>query len=81
MSKCEIRVKDNGSLKIKGDFVIIDMDGNEFDLGGRTEVSLCRCGLSKNKPFCDSSHKNGAFESTVRAFALPPPIPRDQPKQ
>jgi CDGSH-type Zn-finger protein len=81
MSRCEIRVKDNGSLKIKGDFVILDMDGKEFDLSGRTEISLCRCGLSKNKPFCDSSHKNGAFDSQVRAFALPPPILKDQPKQ
>lgn len=77
MCRCEIRVKDNGSLKVKGDFVILDMDGNEFDLSGRAEVSLCRCGLSKNKPFCDSSHRAGAFESKVRAFKLAPPIPKD----
>jgi CDGSH-type Zn-finger protein len=81
MGRCEIIVKDNGSLKIKGDFVIFDIDGKEFDLSGRTEISLCRCGLSQNKPFCDSSHKNGAFESRVRAFTLPPPIPKDRPAQ
>jgi len=81
MGKCEIIVRDNGSLRVKGDFVILDMDGKEFDLSGRTEISLCRCGHSGNKPFCDGSHKNGVFDSKVRAFILPPPIPKDQPKQ
>jgi CDGSH-type Zn-finger protein len=81
MGKCEIIVKDNGSLKVRGDFVILDIDGNEFDLSGRTEISLCRCGLSKNKPFCDSSHRNGAFESQVRAFKMPPPVPKVPPQK
>jgi len=71
MSNTTIKVNNNGSLRIEGDFQITDKDGNVYDLGGRTVVSLCRCGRSANKPFCDSSHK-GHFEHDAVAFALPP---------
>jgi len=71
MSNTTIKVNNNGSLRIEGDFQITDKDGNVYDLGGRTVVSLCRCGRSANKPFCDSSHK-GHFEHEAVAFVLPP---------
>ncbi len=71
MSKTKLTVLSNGSLKVQGDFVIVDKDGNEYDLGGRDLVSLCRCGLSQNKPFCDGSHRKH-FEHNAEAFALPP---------
>lgn len=71
MSKTKLTVLSNGSLKVQGDFEIVDKDGNVYDLGGRDLVSLCRCGLSKNKPFCDGSHRNH-FEHTAEAFDLPP---------
>jgi CDGSH-type Zn-finger protein len=74
----EITPKDNGSLRISGEFVIRDADGNAFDLGGRTEISLCRCGHSNNKPFCDGTHKKIGFQSVVRAFALPPVQPKER---
>lgn len=67
-----IRVKDNGSLKVEGDFTIVDSEGKEFNLMGRTKVSLCRCGLSAKKPFCDSAHRVAGFESVCHAFALDP---------
>ncbi len=67
----KITVNNNGSLRVEGDFIIVDKDGNEYGLGGRTLVSICRCGLSKNKPFCDGSHK-GHFEHNAVAFDLPP---------
>jgi CDGSH-type Zn-finger protein len=70
-----ITVKNNGSLRVEGEFEIVDQSGNKFDLSGRTSVSLCRCGLSKTKPFCDHSHKVPVFQSEVAAFALPPPNP------
>jgi CDGSH-type Zn-finger protein len=70
MSKTKITVKNNGSLFIEGDFEIVDKDGNVYGLGGRDCVSVCRCGLSKNKPFCDGSHK-GHFEHEAIAFDLP----------
>jgi CDGSH-type Zn-finger protein len=73
MAPVKITVRNNGSLRIEGDFEVFDADGIRFDLAGRREVKLCRCGLSKDAPFCDSSHKNGAFVSEVKARALPPP--------
>ena len=71
MSKTKITVNANGSLRLEGEFEIVDKTGASYDLGGREIVSLCRCGLSKNKPFCDGSH-NGHFEHEATAFALPP---------
>lgn len=67
----KITVNNNGSLKLEGDFEIVDMQGNNYGLQGRTVLSLCRCGRSGNKPFCDGSHKAG-FEHDAKAFELPP---------
>ena len=72
----EIRVKKNGPLRISGNFVIKDPDGNSFDLSGQEVVSLCRCGHSNNLPFCDESHKRVGFQSVVQARKLPPPAPK-----
>ena len=70
----KITVNNNGSSKVEGEFEIVDKDGNKYDLGGRDLVSICRCGMSKNKPFCDGSHR-GHFEHEAIAFALPPKKP------
>lgn len=70
MPSTKITVNNNGSLKIDGDFEIVDKDGKPYGLQGRTIVSLCRCGHSKNKPFCDGSHK-GHFDHDATAFDLP----------
>ena len=67
----KITVNSNGSLKIEGDFIITDASGTEYGLMGRTTVGICRCGHSKNKPFCDGAH-NGHFEHNAIAFDLPP---------
>ena len=72
----KITPKPNGSLRVEGDFQIVDMQGNVFDLGGRTTISLCRCGHSKNKPFCDGSHRDAGFVSEIAAFALLPVKPK-----
>ena len=71
MATTKLTINSNGSVKIEGDFEITDSSGNQYGLAGRTIVSICRCGQSKNKPFCDGSHK-GHFEHQAIAFDLPP---------
>lgn len=71
MATTKIIVKSNGSIKLEGDFEIVDSNGTPYGLGGREIISICRCGLSSNKPFCDGSHK-GHFEHDATAFDLPP---------
>jgi CDGSH-type Zn-finger protein len=66
----------NGPLRIEGDFTIVDAEGKEFGLGGRTVIGLCRCGLSENKPFCDGAHAKAGFSSVCPARDLPPPKPK-----
>jgi CDGSH-type Zn-finger protein len=71
MAQAKIIVNNNGSLKVEGEFEIVDAHGNAYGLQGRTVVSICRCGRSANKPFCDGAHK-GHFEHEAKAFDLPP---------
>lgn len=71
MSKTKLTINNNGSVKVDGDFEIVDANGNSYGLQGRTIVSLCRCGHTANKPFCDGSHKE-KFVHEAHAFELPP---------
>ena len=76
MSDAKIQVRDNGPLRIEGSFELVDSQGRAFGLGGRTVISLCRCGHSENKPFCDGSHGRVSFQSSCEARELPPPAPK-----
>ena len=71
MAATKITVNSNGSLRLEGDFQIVDKEGKEYGLNGRDIIAICRCGLSQNKPFCDGSHK-GNFDHNAIAFDLPP---------
>jgi CDGSH-type Zn-finger protein len=53
----------NGPLFVSGSFDLISSDGQTICQGNKT--TLCRCGLSENKPFCDGSHKEGGFQGAV----------------
>jgi len=79
MAAAKITVINSGSLRVEGDFEIVDQNGTPFGLAGRTKVTLCRCGQSSNKPFCDSTHKTCGFDSVLVAFELPPPAPKPTP--
>jgi len=76
MATTKITVRNDGSVKVEGDFEILDQDGKAFGLGGRVNVALCRCGASQMKPFCDGSHRKANFQSTIQAFDLPPAPPK-----
>jgi len=73
MANTRVTVNRNGSLRIEGDFEIVDAEGRPYGLGGRTRVSLCRCGQSADKPFCDGTHRRCGFQSEVTARELPAP--------
>ena len=51
------RLWENGPVELRGD---IQMEGRE----PRQAATLCRCGMSKNKPFCDNSHIDAGFKAT-----------------
>jgi CDGSH-type Zn-finger protein len=72
----KVIVLSNGPIRIEGDFEIQDPTGATFGLAGRTVISLCRCGQSANKPFCDGSHNRVGFNDPVAARELPPPKPK-----
>jgi CDGSH-type Zn-finger protein len=76
MPDFKVIVRNNGPLRLEGDILIQDQEGRTFGLAGRTVVSLCRCGHSANKPFCDGSHNRMGFASECPARDLPPPAPK-----
>jgi CDGSH-type Zn-finger protein len=76
MAATKITPLNNGPLRIEGDFEIVDPQGKAFGLAGRTALSLCRCGHSANKPFCDGSHNRAGFQDQCVARDLPEPKPK-----
>ncbi len=76
MPNTKITPLSNGPIRIEGDFEICDSTGAVFGLAGRTVISLCRCGHSGNKPFCDGSHNRVGFSDPIVARELPPPKPK-----
>lgn len=65
MSQSKIKVNDNGPYIITGSFEVVDAEGNVFET--KKAVSLCRCGQSANRPFCDGTHRKVEFECAQRA--------------
>jgi len=72
----KILTRNNGPLVVEGEFTLVDASDTAFGLGGRTKISLCRCGQSANKPFCDGTHGRAGFSESSAARDLPPPAPK-----
>jgi CDGSH-type Zn-finger protein len=84
MSDVKITVKPNGPYRVEGSVKLLDIEGREWDLAGKPAFSLCRCGASTNKPFCDGTHSKLGFQAAEAAVRkeeagtgaeVPPPMP------
>jgi CDGSH-type Zn-finger protein len=58
----EIAVVDDGPLWVRGGVPVESADGSRYEV--RNRVTLCRCGNSQNKPFCDGSHVRTKFRDS-----------------
>jgi len=52
----------SGPVWVRGRIPVISADGVPYEV--RNRVTLCRCGGSKNKPFCDSTHVDIGFDDS-----------------
>jgi CDGSH iron-sulfur domain-containing protein 3 len=61
MAVTEIQAGKNGPYRMEGGVVVsVDAQGNETVVE-KPRISLCRCGQSNSKPFCDGTHKTCGF--------------------
>lgn len=70
MAAVKITVRKNGPFRVEceeGAIEMFDADGNKYDLTGKPAFSLCRCGGSVNKPFCDGTHSKIGFQGAELA--------------
>ncbi len=87
MPQVKITVRNNGPFRIEaepGSIEIVDANGTPFDISakvkdGKTAFSLCRCGGSVTKPFCDGTHSKIGFQAAEAAVrgegsATPKPV-------
>ena len=66
----KITARKNGPFRVEateGEVVLIDHEGAQYDLTGKPMFSLCRCGGSTNKPFCDGTHSKIGFQAAETA--------------
>ena len=67
MSDVIIRCRKNGPLIVTGPVRLTDAEGNEYDLGEKENIALCRCGVSETRPFCDGTHRETGFQTDESA--------------
>ena len=67
MPDVKLEIRENGPIRVYGPFELVDKDGKSYTQPEGQWVSICRCGQSGNKPFCDSSHRECAFEAASEA--------------
>jgi CDGSH-type Zn-finger protein len=66
----KITARPNGPYLVEGDDIeIYDPTGAKVDTSTRPRISLCRCGASVQKPFCDGAHSKIGFAAAEAAVA------------
>jgi CDGSH-type Zn-finger protein len=73
-TEVKVTVRPNGPLRVEGPIKLVDAQGGEWNIAGKPGISLCRCGASANKPFCDGSHNKIGFQA---AEVAPPATPAE----
>ena len=63
MGDSTIKIIPNGPYRVTGPTKITDPQGNEIPIEDGRAVSLCRCGGSMNKPYCDGTHGRIGFQA------------------
>ncbi len=61
MANVKIQALKHGPLLVAGEVDVLDSAGQLMQTG--TQIALCRCGHSNNKPFCDGMHRKSGFQS------------------
>lgn len=69
MSDVKITVRPNGPYRVEGVVKLVDAEGREWDLTGKPAFSLCRCGQSAKRPFCDGTHNQCGFQAAETPVA------------
>lgn len=62
MANITITGRKNGSVRVPGPITLRQANGEKVRIDKET-VGLCRCGASKDKPLCDSTHREIGFEA------------------
>jgi CDGSH-type Zn-finger protein len=70
VSDVELLVRRNGSIKVIGDVILKDQEGNIITPPEKP-FKLCRCGASKIKPFCDGTHRVIGWDDTLGLASSP----------
>jgi CDGSH-type Zn-finger protein len=68
----KITIRPNGPYRVEceeGELEMFEASGKKIDLTGKKAFSLCRCGASVNKPFCDGTHSKMGFQAAEAAVA------------
>jgi len=53
----------DGPLETSGAITVENAQGERKEFATDKQAWLCRCGASKNKPYCDGSHRRGGFQA------------------
>jgi CDGSH-type Zn-finger protein len=70
MPTVKLTVAKNGPLRVSdpnGEVELIDSGGKPVTPANPNSFSICRCGASAKKPFCDGTHSKIGFEKAAEA--------------